>query len=113
MLQQCTAAFPNVQVQSFCNQFLINFAHEAGARFVLRGIRNESDYEQERIMRNVNGDLGPGITTVFLMPPRAIAEVSSSMVKGLVGPHGWEGVVSSLVSVAVLRKLKDAHEHRS
>jgi pantetheine-phosphate adenylyltransferase len=110
MLRQDTAHLPNVSVASFTNQFLIHFAQSVGARFVLRGIRNESDYEQERTMRNVNGDLDPRVTTVFLMPPRAIAEVSSSLVRGLVGPEGWEEVVRTYVSPSVLQKLCDHHE---
>lgn len=35
------------------------------------------------------------------MPPREIAEVSSSLVKGLVGPAGWEDVVRKYVPPAV------------
>jgi pantetheine-phosphate adenylyltransferase len=112
MLRECTAHLPNVSIQSFTNQFLITFAQSVGARFVLRGIRNESDYEQERTMRNVNGDLDPHITTVFLVPPRSIAEVSSSLVRGLVGPEGWEDVVKSYVTPGVLQKLRDKYERR-
>jgi len=65
--------------------------------YIVRGIRNESDYEFERIMRNINGDLNQNITTIFLMPPREISEISSSFVKGLVGPEGWEQVVKNFV----------------
>jgi pantetheine-phosphate adenylyltransferase len=110
MLRQSTAHLPNVQIQSFTNQFLINFAESVCARFILRGIRNETDYEQERTMRNVNGDFDPRVTTVFLMPPRSIAEVSSSLVKGLVGPEHWEDVVKSYVSPGVFEKLRGKHE---
>jgi pantetheine-phosphate adenylyltransferase len=112
MLRECTGHLPNVTVRSFTNQFLINFAESVGARFVLRGIRNGSDYGQERTMRNVNADLDPRITTVFLMPPRDIAEVSSSLVRGLVGPEGWEQVVKTYVAEGVLQRLRDKHEHR-
>ena len=51
-------------------------------------------------MRNINGDLDSSICSVFLMPPRDIAEVSSSMVKGLLGPKGWQKVVRKYVSGA-------------
>jgi len=112
MIRESTAHLPNVAVQSFTNQFLINFAGSVGAHFILRGIRSESDYEQERTMRNVNGDFDPGITTVFLIPPRGIAEVSSSMVKGLVGPDGWEDIVKGYVTPVVFEKLKEAHGHK-
>ena len=42
------------------------------------------------------------MTTVFLMPPRGLSETSSSLVKGLVGPEGWEKVVEPLVTPEVL-----------
>ena len=109
MLRQSVEKFTNVDVGSFTNQFLINYAQSMGARFILRGIRTESDYEYERAMRNINGDLNSGITTVFLMPPRGIAEVSSSMVKGLIGPEGWETIVKGYLPEPVFKKLKDAH----
>ena len=56
-------------------------------------------------MRNINGDLDSKIVSVFLMPPRDIAEVSSSMVKGLVGPKGWQKVVRPYVPEPVYRRL--------
>lgn len=113
MLRQSAKQFPNVEVRSFTNQFLITYAQSVDAQFVLRGIRTESDYEYERVMRNINGDLNAGITTVFLMPPRGIAEVSSSMVKGLIGPEGWETVVKSYLPKPVFEKLKEAHYAKS
>jgi len=56
-------------------------------------------------MRNINGDLDSRICSVFLMPPRDIAEVSSSMVKGLVGPKGWQKVVHKYVPDPVYRRF--------
>ena len=57
-------------------------------------------------MRHVNNDLAPDITTVFLMPPRNIAEVSSSMVKNLIGPDGWQETVHRYVPTPVFRALE-------
>ena len=93
MLRNSTRRFRTVSVTSFSNRYLIHYAQLISATHILRGIRTESDYEFERTMRNINGDLGAGICTVFLMPPRGIAEVSSSMVRGLIGPIGWQKVV--------------------
>ncbi len=107
LLKGSTKQFPNVQVDVFTNQFLINYAKSVGARFILRGIRSGSDYEYERVMRHINSDLNPGITTVFLMPPREIAEVSSSMVRGLIGTKEWEKIVKKYVPQVVFEKLKE------
>src|SRR5882672_5529955 len=80
MLKSSTKHLKQLKVSQFSNQFLISYAQSIGATHILRGVRSESDYEYERVMRNINGDLDPNITTVFLMPPRDIAEISSSMV---------------------------------
>jgi len=105
MLRESLKQYRNLSVTSFSNRYLIDYAQSAGATHILRGIRSESDYEYERTMRNINGDLDPGIVSVFLMPPRDIAEVSSSMVKGLVGPNGWQKVVQKFVPEPVYRRL--------
>lgn len=97
MLRASLCAQAHVRVESFASRFLVDYADSLGAQYILRGIRNEGDYEFERGMRHVNSDLRPAVTTVFLMPPREIAEVSSSLVKGLIGPAGWQTVVKGYV----------------
>jgi pantetheine-phosphate adenylyltransferase len=97
LLRACSEGLANVSVTSFENQFLVRYARALGARYIIRGIRNESDYAYEREMRYINQDLEPEITTVFLMPPREIADVSSSFVRGLIGPEGWKDVVRRFV----------------
>jgi pantetheine-phosphate adenylyltransferase len=110
MLRESCRQFSNVEVASFLNLYLIDYARSVGASHILRGIRSAADYEFERTMRNINGDLDPGICTVFLAPPRNIAEVSSSMVKGLIGPAGWRRIVRKYVPVPVYRQLLQLHK---
>jgi len=105
MLRAATRGKPSISVASYENLYLIDYAKQIGATHILRGIRGETDYEYERAMRNINGDLAPGITTVFLMPPREIAEVSSSLVKSLIGPAGWPDVVKKYLSPEVHARL--------
>lgn len=110
MLNRVAGQYSNVSVSSFVTGvYLIDYAKQQGAGFILRGIRNQSDYEYEHTMRNINHDLASGITTVFLMPPRELSEVSSSLVKGLIGPTGWERVVARYVPEHVLDWLR---QHR-
>lgn len=105
MLRESLRQYRNLAVTSFANLYLMDYAQSVRATHVLRGIRSASDYEFERTMRNINGDLDSRIASVFLMPPRAIAEVSSSMVKGLVGPKGWQNVVRKYVPDPVYRRF--------
>jgi pantetheine-phosphate adenylyltransferase len=112
MLQEAVAPFHNVSVSSFSDKYLIHFAKEMGAEYVIRGIRNTTDYGYEKQMRYVNADLCPDMTTVFLIPDRDIAEISSSLIKGLVGPQGWENIVSRYVPPVVLRLIKEKCRQR-
>lgn len=108
-LRSISRRFGNVEVSHYENLFLARFAENVGAQFILRGIRNEEDYAYERTMRNVNADLHPGLTTVFLMPPREFCEISSSLVKGMVGTREWQAVVGQYVPADVLNDLAAAH----
>ncbi|MBK1790094.1 pantetheine-phosphate adenylyltransferase [Persicirhabdus sediminis] len=95
-------------VAEFDNSFLVDYANSVGAQYILRGIRSSHDYEYERVMRHINADMAPEISTVFLMPPRDIAELSSSMVKGLIGPKGWQKTVSRYVPAPVFSALEES-----
>jgi pantetheine-phosphate adenylyltransferase len=111
LLEKSTTSCKNITIKQYHNKFLVKYAEEVGARYILRGIRNPDDYEYEKTWRLVNGDLSPNITTVFLMPPREIAEISSSTVKGLIGPEGWEEIVRKYVPECVLEKLKERYRN--
>ena len=105
LIQESIPNASAVEVSYFDNRYLVDYASEIGAQYVVRGIRSPGDYEYERVMRQINEDLRPEITTVFLMPPRHIAEVSSSMVRGLVGPDGWQEHVRQYVPAPVFEAM--------
>jgi pantetheine-phosphate adenylyltransferase len=111
MLQESTAEFKNVSIGKYTNQFLIKYAESIGAKFILRGIRITTDYEYEKILNYVNRQLNSEIATVFFLPPREIVEISSSIVRGLIGLEGWEEVVGKYVPPCVLNRLKVEKQH--
>lgn len=110
MLVECTREIQNVEVSRFDDEYLVCYASRMGATHLLRGIRNEYDYQFERTLRNVNEDIHAGVISIYLMPPRGLSEVSSSFVKGLVGPNGWEEVVARYVPAPVLNRLRRIHK---
>lgn len=105
MLDEMCARFTNVEVVHFENKFLVKYAESIGVDYILRGIRNEKDYTYERSMRYVNGNMTDTIQTLFMMSPRNLVEVSSSLVKGLVGSDDWENVVREYVPDTVYYKM--------
>ena len=97
--------YPNVEVADIQNRFLARYAEDVGAGHILRGIRDEEDYRYERGMRYINSDLNPELESVFMMPARGLGQVSSSFVKGMVGPAGWQPIVERYVPECVFRDL--------
>jgi pantetheine-phosphate adenylyltransferase len=106
MLRKSLPSCERLTISHFDNRYLVDYANEVGAHYILRGIRSPNDYEYERVMRHINSDMAAEITTSFLMPPRDIAELSSSMVKGLIGPDGWEETVRRYVPPFVFEQLQ-------
>ena len=104
---------PAVKVVSFEGKFQIDFAIEMGCKFIVRGVRNQHDFEYEKAIRNINSDIrGEVVRMIYLIPRRKNAEVSSSMVKGLIGPEGWKEIVSQYVPITVLERLEKVNERK-
>ena len=105
LLRRTALNLPILKIDSFENEYLIRYAASQQAQYLIRGIRDEADYRNERLMRNFNRALDKAIETIFLIPPIELGEISSSFVKGLIGPEGWESVIESLVPKPVHNKL--------
>ena len=50
----------------FDNRFLVDYAKGVDAQFILRGIRSPGDYEYERVMRHINGDMAPDLSLIHI-----------------------------------------------
>lgn len=97
----CAGLADNLVIEDFGNLALVQFARDKNAQYILRGIRSVSDFDYERMLKNVNTDLDESIETVFLMPPKNLSEVSSSMVKGMLKIRGWEEITKRYVPEAM------------
>jgi pantetheine-phosphate adenylyltransferase len=91
-----------VEVQSF-ERLLAEFAKQAGAAVIVRGLRAVSDFEYEFQMALMNRNLAPKIETVFLVPAFDLTYLSSSLVREVAR---FGGDVSALVDPAVQKALK-------
>ena len=96
-----------IEIIKIGNEFLVEPAKLRHVQVLLRGCRNETDYEYERAMRHVNAQLAPNIQTLLFLPPQELELVSSSFVKGMCGPNGWEKIVHKYVPPFVYWNLID------
>lgn len=83
LINRLYAEEPRVSVQIY-EGLTGEFCRQAGADFILRGMRNTVDYEYERNMMLINQRLFPEITTVLLFTPPQYVAISSSMIRELV-----------------------------
>ncbi|MBX2895872.1 MAG: pantetheine-phosphate adenylyltransferase [Cyclobacteriaceae bacterium] len=84
---------PRISVQTF-SELTAAFAKRNGARYLLRGLRNTTDFEYENSIAQVNRQLNPELESVFLITSPAFAAISSSIIREV---HRYNGDVSSLI----------------
>lgn len=91
IVEQSVAAqgWTNVSVLVVRGDYTARAAKRQGIDFLIRGIRNTSDFDYENLIQQANVDVLNGARTLFVMPPRDLGSVSSSFVRGLQGPVGW------------------------
>ncbi len=110
LLKEITQDLENVSVESFQDQFLVHYAQEKNCKYILRGMRNSVDFEYEQRMHYLNEKISEGtLTNVFLMPPKEIEEISSSVVRSCLGLKGWKEIVKNFVPEAVYQELSKRH----
>lgn len=88
----------NVIISS--NEYVALRIAEYGITHMIRGIRNSVDFDQEKLIQQANYTMFGGIKTIFVMPPAELESVSSSFIKGLIGPSYWPSYVKVLVPLA-------------
>jgi pantetheine-phosphate adenylyltransferase len=96
----------NISIAIIDNKFLVKYAEEMKIPYLVRGIRGPNDFNYELVMNQVNREMAPQIETIYLVPPAELSQISSSMVKGLVGPEGWEKAIQKYIPKNVLPDLK-------
>lgn len=80
MISDVTRKMPQVSVD-FTEKYVVEYAREIGARFLVRGIRNATDAEFETTLAAENHKLAPEIETVLLPADPKFSLVSSSELK--------------------------------
>jgi len=72
----------SVKVVSY-NDLTANVAKDMGAEFLIRGLRNTTDFEYENSIAQVNRYLVENLETVFLITAPHLAPISSTIIRDL------------------------------
>lgn len=83
--------YPNIKVITFA-ELTAEFAKKHKANYLLRGLRNTTDFEYENSISQVNRHLNPDLESVFLITSPEFAAISSSIIREV---HRYKGDVSA------------------
>jgi pantetheine-phosphate adenylyltransferase len=103
LVEDATSDLANVTVETF-STLVVEFAHERGAKAIVKGLRAISDFEYELEMNQLNRRQAPDVESVYLMASPKYSFIRSSGVKELAT---FGGEIDGLVPDHVARALKE------
>ena len=102
-IEEATSDMDNVRAQPF-STLVVDFAHEVGAKAIVKGLRAISDFEYELEMNQLNRKQAPDIESLYLMASPQYSFLSSSGVKELAT---FGGNIEELVPGRVAARLQE------
>ena len=92
MVAHIRSAFDPDRVEvTVYNELTANLAKQYNAKFLVRGLRNTTDFEYENSISQINKYLNYDLETVFLITSPELAPISSSIIREV---HRYGGDVS-------------------
>ena len=85
--------YPNIKVVQF-SELTAEYARKNGAAYLLRGLRNTTDFEYENSIAQINRELYKELESVFLITSPEFAWISSSIIREV---HRYKGDVSGFL----------------
>ena len=92
-IQETFAQHPQIKVITYA-QLTADLARKYEAKYLLRGLRNTTDFEYENSIAQVNRHLNADLESVFLITSPQFAAISSSIIREV---HRYGGDVSVLL----------------
>ena len=102
MLEAVFSDLPQVKIQSFSG-LTADFCARENAEWLLRGVRNSSDFDYECTIAQMTKKLSPNLETTILFTKEEYTSISSSVVREIIANNG---AVSAFVPSAVLNFIK-------
>ena len=102
MLEESTSHLPNVRIVGF-SRLVVEVAKEAGADFIIKGLRAVSDFESEMHQAHMNLAIS-GVHSVFIPSATEHSFVASKLIREIAK---FGGDVTSMVPAPVAQRLAE------
>ena len=86
-IENTFAEYPNVKVVSY-EGLTVDLCKKMNAGFIIRGLRNSTDFEYESIIAEANKKLNPEVETVFFLSEPSLRCISSTVVRDVLKNNG-------------------------
>lgn len=86
-LKKVFEPYPSVEVDCF-EGLTVKYCKEVNARFLLRGLRNASDFDYEKTISQLNRIIGDDLETLFLISRPEFSHISSTIVREIIVGEG-------------------------
>lgn len=93
---------PKVEVQVYKN-LTIHFCQEIGANYLIRGLRNASDFDYEKNIAQLNSAMASEIESIFIIARPELSHISSTIVREIIS---FKGDVSSFLPSNIALDIK-------
>lgn len=78
---------PKVEIDTF-EKLTADFCKKVHAKWILRGLRNASDFDYEKTISQLNFIVGDGVETMFLISQPQFSHISSTIVREIIKGEG-------------------------
>lgn len=76
------------------NELTADLAKRTNAQYIVRGLRNTTDFEYENSIAQINKNINPDLETIFLITSPELAHISSTIIREV---HKYDGDVSAFI----------------
>lgn len=93
---------PKIEIQTF-DGLTVEFCKKIEANYIVRGLRNASDFDFEKNIAQLNKSMNKDIETVFILSEPALSHISSTIVREIIK---YDGDAHDFLPKAVLDGIK-------
>jgi pantetheine-phosphate adenylyltransferase len=93
LIRSAFKKYDNIKVVTF-SELTAEFARKNGAQYLLRGLRNTTDFEYENSIAQVNRSLNADLESVFLITSPQFASINSTIIREV---HKYNGDVTAFL----------------
>jgi pantetheine-phosphate adenylyltransferase len=102
-LNDVFSGYDKVEVSHF-QGLTVRFCEQVGAHYIIRGLRNASDFDYEKTISQLNTIIGHQLETLFLISQPEFSHISSTIVREIIKGGGD---VTPFVPPVIIENIKN------